>query len=270
MPEPVNALWYLIGKLYLREYVVREFQLEIETNDGLMDVFICDPEEGGPHPVIIFYMDAPGIREELRGMARRLSSAGYYVFLPNMYYRVGREGNYGFDLGKIGSEDSQRKKMFEVMNSLNNSLVISDTAAILEYIRSHGVAGNAGIGCVGYCMSGQYVMSVAAAFPDDFMAIASFYGVGIITDKDDSPHLCAKDIRGEVYLAFASNDPFVPSGVLDSIPNVLDAAKVNYSIEVYPNTEHGFAFPERPVYAKEAAELHWKRLFELYARNLGN
>ena len=34
-------------------------------------------------------MDAPAIREELRDMARRLASCGYYVMLPNLYYRAG-------------------------------------------------------------------------------------------------------------------------------------------------------------------------------------
>ena len=34
-------------------------------------------------------MDAPAIREELRDMARRLASSGYYVMLPNLYYRAG-------------------------------------------------------------------------------------------------------------------------------------------------------------------------------------
>jgi carboxymethylenebutenolidase len=32
-------------------------------------------------------MDAPGWREELRDMARRLASVGYFVVLPNLYYR---------------------------------------------------------------------------------------------------------------------------------------------------------------------------------------
>ena len=47
------------------------------------------PERGGPFPVILFYMDAPAIREELRDMARRLATSGYYVMLPNLYYRSG-------------------------------------------------------------------------------------------------------------------------------------------------------------------------------------
>ena len=64
-------------------------QIDIPTRDGRVTTFITHPERDGPHPVILFYMDAPGIREELRDMARRLATAGYYVVLPNMYYRAG-------------------------------------------------------------------------------------------------------------------------------------------------------------------------------------
>ena len=51
-------------------------QVEIATKDGHTTTFITHPERGGPFPVIIFYMDAPAIREELRDMARRLGTVG--------------------------------------------------------------------------------------------------------------------------------------------------------------------------------------------------
>jgi len=35
-------------------------------------------------------MDAYGVREELKDMARRLGTVGYYVLSPNLYYRAGR------------------------------------------------------------------------------------------------------------------------------------------------------------------------------------
>src|ERR1700744_6801514 len=64
-------------------------QIEIPTKDGHTTTFITHPERGGPHPIILFYMDAPAIREELRDMARRLATSGYYVMLPNLYYSSG-------------------------------------------------------------------------------------------------------------------------------------------------------------------------------------
>ncbi len=49
-----------------------EQTLDIATKDGAMETFVVRPERGGPCPPVLFLMDAPGIREELRDMARRL------------------------------------------------------------------------------------------------------------------------------------------------------------------------------------------------------
>ena len=40
-------------------------------------------------------------------------------------------------------------------------------------------------------------------------------------------------------------------------------------LELQPGVHHGFAFPERKVYDKPAAERHWERLAALYRRTLG-
>ena len=62
-----------------------EHHVDLQTADGEMNTFIVHPDEGGPFPVIFFYMDAPGKREELHDMARRIATVGYYVVLPNLY-----------------------------------------------------------------------------------------------------------------------------------------------------------------------------------------
>src|SRR5437870_2916307 len=64
-----------------------EQTLDIATKDGAMETFICRPERGA-HPAVLLLMDAPGIRDELRDMARRLATVGYCVLLPNLYYRA--------------------------------------------------------------------------------------------------------------------------------------------------------------------------------------
>src|ERR1700690_584998 len=79
--------------------------LDIATGDGAMETFVCHPERGGPFPAVFVLMDAPGIREELRDMARRLGTVGYYVVLPNLYYRAGRDTIYGPDVLEKGSAE---------------------------------------------------------------------------------------------------------------------------------------------------------------------
>jgi len=247
---------------------MHEYEVEIATDDGGMDTFVCHPDEGGPHPAIIMYMDAPGIREELRDMARRIATVGYFVILPNLYYRTGVEGNYGFDIGAVRSDPKQLQNMFDIMNATTNEHVVADTKHMLEFIAGESQAAPGQVGCVGYCMSGRIVMSVAAAYPQNFAAIASYYGVGIMTEEENSPHLKAHKITGEVYLAFAQTDVHVPEPLLEALPAALDEAGVKYRMEIYPGTEHGFAFPNRSAYNKPAAERHWQRMLALFDRNL--
>lgn len=86
-----------------------EDTLDLKTSAGEMEIFVCRPERGGPFPAVFFLMDAPGIREELRDMVRRLATVGYYVLLPNLYYRAGRDTTYGPDVLEKGSADHTRK-----------------------------------------------------------------------------------------------------------------------------------------------------------------
>ena len=48
-----------------------EKTLDVTTKDGEMETFICHPERNEPYPAVFFLMDAHGMREELKDMARR-------------------------------------------------------------------------------------------------------------------------------------------------------------------------------------------------------
>ena len=65
-----------------------EQTLDIDTGEGAMETFVVHPERGGPHPAVLMLMDAPGIREELHALARRLATVGYAVLLPNLRRRT--------------------------------------------------------------------------------------------------------------------------------------------------------------------------------------
>ena len=101
-----------------------EQTLEITSADGQMETFICRPERGGPFPAVLLLMDAPGIREELRDMARRLGTVGYYVLLPNLYYRAGRDTIFGPDVLEEGS--AERARMRAVRTKMTIPPVMDD------------------------------------------------------------------------------------------------------------------------------------------------
>jgi len=240
-----------------------ERQIDIPTAHGATTTFVVHPERGGPHPPILFFMDAPAIREELRDMARRLASAGYYVMLPNMYYRAGV-----MELGAL-TDPGARDRMFELMNGLTIPLVMSDAAALIDFIDADPAARPGGIGTLGYCMSGQYAVNAAAAFPSRVVAAASLYGVRLVTDEADSPHLMARATKAEVYFGCAEIDHWAPLEMVEQLSASLSDQGERVEVELYPKVEHGFAFPGRAAYNKDAAERQWERLVALYRRNLG-
>ena len=240
-----------------------EHHLDIQTPDGAMNSFVTHPEEGGPFPVVLFYMDAPGKREELHDMARRLGTVGYFVVLPNLYYRQTREF-------KLVRDEPGLKRMWELLRSLSIEMIMRDTQAMLSYVDQHPAANARALGAVGYCMSGPFVFAAAARYPDRIKCAASIYGAGLLSDKEDSPHLTAAKIKGEMYFACAATDDYAPPEIIARLDAHLKAAGINYRIETYPGTEHGFAFPQREgKYHHAGAERHWERLFALFRRNLG-
>ncbi|MCG8548409.1 MAG: dienelactone hydrolase family protein [Alphaproteobacteria bacterium] len=244
-----------------------EETVDIATGDGDMETFTCRPERGGPFPPVLFLMDAPGIREELRDMARRVATVGYYVLLPNLYYRAGRDTMYGPDELEEGTEE--RKRMRAVRTKMTIPPVMKDVTAMIAYLDDQADAKDGPVGAHGYCMSGPYALAAAARYPDRIAAAASFYGTWLVNDAEESPHRSLGDTKGELYIACAEHDDKAPLPMVEELKGLFDKAGADGEIEIYPGVHHGFAFPERWCYDKPAAERHWERLLALYRRQLG-
>ncbi|WP_394764035.1 dienelactone hydrolase family protein [Phenylobacterium sp.] len=245
-----------------------EQTVDIATKDGATTTFIVHPEREGPYPIVLFFMDAPAIREELRDMARRIATAGYYVMLPNLYYRSGV-----MELADLQppppNPEAWRARMFELMGSLSIPMIMSDADALLAYADRDPAASKGKIGTLGYCMSGQYAINFAARYPDRVGAAASIYGVQLVTDRADSPHLAAQTAKGELYFACAEHDSYAPMEMVQTLDQTVKSKNLNAEVELYEGVHHGFAFPDRgAVYDKPAAERHWERLFALWRRTL--
>jgi carboxymethylenebutenolidase len=245
---------------------VIEQTLDIATKDGAMETFVVHPDHGA-HPPVLMLMDAPGIREELRDMARRLATVGYYVMLPNLYYRAGRDTIYGPDVLTKGSAEQAR--MRAVRTKMTIPPVMDDVAAMIAYADSQPAAKPGPVGTHGYCMSGPYSLAAAARYPDRIAAAASFYGTWLVSENAESPHLNLGKAKGELYIACAEHDELAPLPMVEELKALFVKSGNPGSLEMYPEVHHGFAFPQRWCYDKPAAERHWERLIALYRRRLG-
>jgi carboxymethylenebutenolidase len=241
--------------------------LDVPTKDGAAETFVCQPERGGPYPPVLLLMDAPGIREELHDMARRLATVGYCVLLPNLYYRAGRDTKYGPDVLEEGSADHGR--MRAVRTKMTIPPIMEDVAALIAFADARTGVKQGPVGVHGYCMSGPYALAAAARFPDRIAAAASFYGTWLVSDAAESPHQSLGKARGELYISCAEHDHVAPLDMVQTLKELFAASGNPGELELHMGVHHGFAFPQRPSYDKAAAERHWERLIALYRRRLG-
>jgi carboxymethylenebutenolidase len=231
---------------------------DITTRAGAMETFICHPERNGPHPPVLLMMDAPGIRDELYDMARRLATVGYYVLLPNLYYRAGKDTKYGPDVTTKGSAEQAR--MRAVRTKMTIPPVMDDIADMFSFIDTQPAAKPGPVGAHGYCMSGPYALAAAARYPDRIAAAATFYGTWLVSDAVESPHLNLARAKGELYIACAEHDELAPLPMVAKLKVLFEKSGNSGELEMYPTVHHGFAFPQRWCYDKPAAERHWERL----------
>jgi carboxymethylenebutenolidase len=241
-------------------------RIDLKSNDGVLDVHVFAPESAsGPWPAIVLYMDAFGIRPALAQMAQRLASNGYMVALPNLYYRT---PFVPFAPNVLATEGPERERFKGMIASINQKMVMNDTRLVIEALDRHPLARPGGLGTVGYCMGGGYALSAAGTFPDRVVVTASFHGGSLASDKPDSPHRLAPQMRARVYIGAAEIDASFPPEQQVRLERALSDAGVHHTMEIYPNSKHGFAVTSHIAYDDGAAETHWRRLLDLLKETL--
>jgi carboxymethylenebutenolidase len=194
-------------------------------------------------------------------MAQRLADAGFFVLLPNLYYRSGAFAP--FDPKEVFVDGPERQRFTGMIASITHEMVMADTGAMLELLDAQSMVRPARIGVVGYCMGGGYALSAAGTFPDRVAVAASFHGAALATDKPDSPHRLAPRMRARVYIGVAAIDPGFPAEQRMRLEEALVEAGVDHRVEIYEGARHGFAVTGHLVYDEVASERHWHVLLQL-------
>ena len=208
-------------------------------------------------------MDAPAIRPTLFELGERLASHGYYVLLPDLFYR---DGPYEplTDFGKVFADEEARKKIFAKMGKATNpDAARSDMQAFLDFLGAQPDALHGKVGVTGYCMGGGLALRAAAAFPDRVAAAGAFHPGNLATDDPHSPHLLADRIKARVYVGGADEDANFPAEQRERLAKALNDAGVKHKVELYEGARHGYVMPDTPVYNEPAAERHWRDLLAM-------
>lgn len=242
--------------------------LRIPTPDGQADAFAALPDGGGRHPGVLLYADAFGIRPVLREMARELAGHGYYVLVPNFFYRHGPAPL--IELPEHIGEEVRPAIVGQLMHLIDahtTERILRDADAYLRFLTTRPEVGAGPVGVIGYCIGGLLAMRTAAAHPGQVAAVAEFHGP-LVADGPDGLHGLLSKVTAQVHLGHAESD--MTPEALGELNQALDAAGVDHTSEIYPGTVHGFTMSDTDAFNPSALQHHWDRLLPLLDRTLAN
>ncbi len=243
-------------------------RVAIETRDGVVPCHTYHPAVGTERawPAVLYFMDGMGIRPTLLASAEKLAALGFYVLVPDLYYRG---GDYPpFDHATLQDDPVEQQRVMQLVKLVTNAAIMRDTETFFEFFDRQPEVRGRRVGCVGYCMGGPLALFAAGTFPDRVTAAASIHGANLATDRPDSPHLLATRMTGELYVGVAEHDPYIIPGETERIDEALRVADANYRLEMYPGCRHGFALVGSHGFDASADEKHRQRVVELFRRNL--
>jgi carboxymethylenebutenolidase len=243
--------------------------VDVTTDDGRADAYLVVPDGPGPHPGVLMYQDAFGIRPRLIEMANRIAERGYAVLAPNLLYRGGPAPQ--FDLAALRSESKRARvfeKVFPYVVMLTADRITRDSHAYLDFFSAQAGVAPGPVAIVGYCMGGMNALRAIEAYPDRIKALASFHAGRLVTDRPDSPHILVGNITGEAYFAHADQDRNMTPEDIRVLETTLAVDGVTYRSEIYEGAQHGFTMSDTPAYQEAGEKRHWVNLFDLLDRAL--
>ena len=235
-------------------------EIEIQTRDGICPSHVFQPAGSGPWPGVLVFMDGVGIRPAMLDVGARIANHGYYVLLPDLFYRAGPY--QPMNAHTVFNDPEQRKLLTAKFGLATPANIMSDTRAFLDHLAGAAEVKPGGIATTGYCMGGLMSLSAAGTYPERIVAAASYHGARLASDAPTSPHLLAPRMKARIYVAGAIEDPSFPDDMKARLEAALTAAGVEHQIETYP-AKHGWVLADTPVYDAQAAERHWETLFAL-------
>ena len=197
-------------------------------------------------PTVLVVHENRGLNPYIKDVARRVAKAGFIALAPDALHPSG---------GYPGNDDEGRS----MQRSLDRGKIEQDFIAAAKFLKGHE-KGNGKLGAVGFCFGGYVVNMLAAAIPETLNAGVPFYGTPAAKEL-------RKNIKAPLLVQLAELDRRV-NGSWPEYEADLKAAKVDYTMHMYPQANHGFHNDSTGRYDEAQAALAWERTIAFFKKHL--
>jgi carboxymethylenebutenolidase len=215
---------------------LREDEVRVPAQAGEIRTVVINPVGPARRHGVLLYTDIFQLTESTLRTARRLASAGFVVFVPEIY-------PHG-ELAGVALEFDDAGKQAGLAGAARTTTAQfdSDRVAVVDSMRDHPDVDE--MSAVGFCIGGH--LAFRAAFDPRVGSTVCFYPTGLHNgalgaDPDAGSLARAADIRGRLMIVFGSRDPHVPADARLRIVSALYGAGIeDLELHVWAGGEHAF------------------------------
>ncbi len=243
---------------------IKTFEL-ISTTENNVELisYIALPEDASDDNPVAGILVAPewwGVVDHPKTITENLAKAGYAAVAMDIYGE-----------GKLTSDAAQANIWMEQVLEDPDMLMARCRLILNDFSDQLAVNGD-NLAAIGYCLGGKIVLDMAReGMP--LKAVATFHGT--LTPKQPAD----SNFKAKVLVAHGRDDSMVSMDAVEDFKKEMDAADVDYTVDVYDNAKHGFTNPnadERAAkndinlgYNETAAKQSWENMMEFMKANLG-
>jgi len=213
---------------------------------GEMRGYLVKPDGEGPFPAVVVFHENRGLNPHIEDVARRAAVAGFLALAPDGLAPVG---------GYPGNDDDGR----ELQRSLDPDELAQDMVNSARFLLAHELS-NGRLGATGFCWGGGMTNRLAVELGDELKTGVPFYGAA-------PPAEDVGRIRAAMLVIHAGHDPRI-NAMWPEYEAALKRHGVDYDMETYEGTLHGFHNNSTPRYNEAAAALAWNRTIGHFRRHL--
>src|SRR5580692_3554994 len=199
-----------------------------QGDNALSGVLIYDDAVQGRQPGILMIHDRSGFSEGTLADAQMIAKLGYVVFAEDM-----------FGKGIVPKDVPEMTKLIGIYDK-DRPLMRERALAGFDVLKAQPMVDPAKIAAVGYCFGGTTGIELV----ETGAPIVGYISVHGAFNNFTAER--AKNIKGRVLILHGSEDPVAPMEQVNALVSQLREAKVNFELNLYSGSAHGFTHPQNP------------------------
>lgn len=236
--------------------MINRNKITIKTAAGDCEAFEVFPTDRKNLIPILMYMDAIGVREATLVLAEKMAAEGFFVLLPNLFYR-----DHGLPLtdypGTFTKEELGQlfPQLKTYMNHLTPDLLLEDARFYLDHLKRHPfVEGSTSVRIIGFCFGGGHGIRTAAKFGTEISHVACLHGGQLANEDAHSPIKHLSQVKAKLFFGHADHDSSMPRPLIAKLEQELNRHKhLIFTSKIFTDAHHGYTMMDLPAYVREAS-----------------